>query len=173
MSITRKSQDGSRRRSCSAKMRRGVSRPIVVSITTEADYHRTPEQPRSPGADTTDTHTFAKHNSATRANFGHSTSACRIENKTEQKGAARFPSVQPFGPPNGVLPIVTSLALTTRWELAVDSGGVRLTWRSCRSYCASEQSKGRASLWRARTRCARNSQHNLPSCAAGNGTPAR
>src|SRR6059058_3302164 len=60
---------------------------------------RRPERSRSPGADTTDTYTCADYNSATRGNFGQSTSACRIENKTEQKGAARLPFVWPFNLP--------------------------------------------------------------------------
>ena len=74
--------------------------PTVRCLTrrsTGADYHRRPERPRSLRADTTDTHTFAKHNWAIRGNFEQLTSGCRIENKTEQKVAARFP----FAPLSG------------------------------------------------------------------------
>jgi hypothetical protein len=124
-------REGLRRTSprCQSLVRSAPNAPVQFvtqtrAITTGADYHRRPERPRSPCADTTDTHTFAKHNSATRANFGQSTSACRIENRTEQKRAARFAFVRPFGPPNGG-GIVTTLALKTRWELLWIAGGDR------------------------------------------------
>ena len=92
------------------------------------------ERPRSPCADTTDTHTFAKHNSATHANFRQLTSACRIESKTEQKWRRDFRLHSHLDPPSSGLPIVAELALKTRWEL--DSGGSRPTSRSWRGWCA-------------------------------------
>jgi len=100
----------------------------IADITTGPDYHRTPEQPRSPCGDTTDTHTFARHNSATRANFWQSTSACRIENKTEQKGAARLPLVWPFNLPAAAE--YNRAGLKDAMGVAVDSVGSRPTWRS-------------------------------------------
>ena len=76
----------------------------AATVVTERDRSqssedRRPERPRSPCAGTTDTHTFAEYNSAIHGNFGQSTSACRIDNKTEQKKVAGFPFVRPFEPP--------------------------------------------------------------------------
>src|SRR6516162_11195402 len=40
-----------------------------------------------------------RYNSAIHGNFGQSTSACRIDNKSEPKKVAGFPFVRPFEPP--------------------------------------------------------------------------
>src|SRR5215472_6893497 len=63
------------------------------------DFPSETERPRSSCAGTTDTDTFAEYKSASHGKFGRSTSASRIEDKTEQKSAAKFPFV--FEPPAG------------------------------------------------------------------------
>ena len=83
-------------------------------------------RPRSSCADTTDTHTFAENNSAIRGNFGQSTCACRIENKTGQKRAVGFPFVRPFEPPAAGTNN-TRAGTEDAMELAVDSGGFILS----------------------------------------------
>jgi hypothetical protein len=65
------------------------------------DFPSETEGPRSSCAGTTDTDTFAEFKLASHAKFGRSTSASRIEEKTEQKRAARIPFVRPFESPAG------------------------------------------------------------------------
>jgi hypothetical protein len=78
------------------------------------DFPSDTDRPRSSCAGTTDTDTFAEYKSASHGKFGRSTSASRIEDKTEQKRAAEFPFVRPFGPPSGWPPTVPALAQKTR-----------------------------------------------------------
>jgi hypothetical protein len=84
------------------------------------------KRPRSSCAGTTDTDRFAEYKSASRGKFGRSTSACRIENKTEQNGSARFPFVRPFEP-SAAAPNNTRASTEDAIELAVDSGGFVLS----------------------------------------------
>ena len=86
------------------------------------DFPSETERPRSSCAGTTDTDTFAECKSASHGKFGRSTSASRIEDKTEQKRAAEFPFVRPFEPPAGA---ANSNRASTEdaIELPVDSGG--------------------------------------------------
>jgi hypothetical protein len=73
------------------------------------------ERPRSSFAGTTDTDTFAEYKSASHGKFARSTSASRIEDKTEQKRSAGFP---PFEPPAGgrqQYPLVQKTQLSWLW----------------------------------------------------------
>jgi hypothetical protein len=84
------------------------------------------ERPRSSCAGTTDTDRFAEYKSASRGKFGRSSSACRIENKSEQKRAAGFPFVQPFERPAATTDS-TRAGAEDAMELAVDNGGFILS----------------------------------------------
>jgi hypothetical protein len=79
------------------------------------------ERPRSSCAGTTDTDRFAEYKSASRGKFGRSSSACRTENKTEQKRAAGFPFLQPFEAPAATTNS-TRAGTEDAMELAVDNG---------------------------------------------------
>ena len=84
----------------------GLSRKGLISAQRDPsclseDFPSETERPRSCGAGTTDTDTFAEYKSASHGKFGRSTSASRIEDKKEQRRAAKFPFVRPFEPPAG------------------------------------------------------------------------
>ena len=78
------------------------------------DFTSETERPRPTCGGITDTDTLAEYKSASHGKFGQSTSASRIEDKTEQKRTAKFPFVRPFEPPAGSRQQGFALAQKTR-----------------------------------------------------------